>query len=337
MARSVRPNAQEDCTDVGPASVSPSAAWTTERLRLLSDPGRSSARASRVRSSYAPVPGAGDHRRRSGRRATRSCSSVSCSSPHSASLPRPCRTGRPGWRRRSIGGRGRHAGSSSGRGPLEPSLLPYLLAPALEAGLLGGVLHASSCVTGLSSAVHRARRAPASSRRGRPRLQLLVAQWVVLALCLGLLAAWVRRVARHQVAASSSSYASAYRLLSQLRVVSRQLSGGLDPVSLAAGPAAGRCAKASSSPARAVYVRSEGGRLVPMAFAGVDRADWTPALDDDSAWAEAWTSGRRPAPQRDLHGRRRRVTPPCCRCASASRTIGLVGIERTEAPFTGAS
>ncbi len=117
-----------------------------------------------------------------------------------------------------------------------------------------------------------------------------VAQWVVLALCLGLLAAWVRRVRENQLEASSSSYASAYRLLSQLRVVSRQLSGGLDPVSLSQGLLQGLRQGVFFSRA-AVYVRSEGGRLVPMAFAGVDRADWTPALDDESAWADAWTLG----------------------------------------------
>jgi signal transduction histidine kinase len=219
----------------------------------------------------------------------------------------------------------------AGSGPLEPSLLPYLAAPALEAGLLGGVMLVV-LVTGLSSAVF----VVAAVRHETPEdvrgYISYVAQWVVLALCLGLLAAWLRRVRDNQVAASSSSYASAYRLLSQLRVVSRQLSGGLDPVSLSQGLLQGLRQGVFFSRA-AVYVRSEGGRLVPMAFAGVERADWTPALDDDSAWADAWTSGeaqRRNGTFTAGAGGYSAVLP----LRVGVRTIGLVGMERTEAPFS---
>jgi signal transduction histidine kinase len=159
-----------------------------------------------------------------------------------------------------------------------------------------------------------------------------VAQWVVLALSLGLLAAWVRKILQQQELASQSSYASAYRLLSQLRVVSRQLSGGLDPVSLSQSLLQGLRQGVFFSRA-AVYVRSEGGRLVPMAYAGVDRADWTPALDDDSGWAEAWSSGdaqRRQGTFTAGDGGYSAVIP----LRVGVRTFGLVGMERTEAPFT---
>ena len=155
---------------------------------------------------------------------------------------------------------------------------------------------------------------------------------MVLALSLGLLAAWVRKILQQQELASQSSYASAYRLLSQLRVVSRQLSGGLDPVSLSQGLLQGLRQGVFFSRA-AVYVRSEGGRLVPMAYAGVDRADWTPALDDDSGVGRGVELRRRPEAPGDLHGGDggySAVMP----LRVGVRTIGLVGMERTEAPFT---
>jgi len=65
------------------------------------------------------------------------------------------------------------------------------------------------------------------------RLPLLT-QWVLLALAVGLLGAWVRRLQVQAIPpAQNASYAEAYELISQLRVVARQLSSGLDTVTLA--------------------------------------------------------------------------------------------------------
>ncbi len=219
----------------------------------------------------------------------------------------------------------------AGNGDLAPALLPYLAAPALEAGLLGGA-RMVILVTGTSSAVFVVAAVTQAPPEDIRSYISYAAQWVVLALCLGLLAAWIRRVRDQQIEASQSSYVSAYRLLSQLRVVSRQLSGGLDPVSLSQGMLQALRSGVFFSRA-AVYVRSEGGRLVPMSFAGVDRAEWTPALDDDSAWAEAWTTGdaqRRSGTFTAGAGGYSAVLP----LRVGVRTIGLVGLERTEAPFT---
>ena len=221
--------------------------------------------------------------------------------------------------------------AGAGSGTLEPALLPYLAAPALEAGLLSGA-RLVVLVTGMSSVVFVTTAVVQESPEDVRDYITYVAQWVVLALALGLLAAWVRRMRGGPADDATASYASAYRLLSQLRVVSRQLSGGLDPVSLSQGVL--QELRASVFFARAaVYVRSEGGRLVPMAYAGVDRADWTPALDDDSAWAEAWSSG---------YAQRRNGTFTAGSNGYSAviplrvglRTIGLIGLERTEAPFT---
>ena len=193
---------------------------------------------------------------------------------------------------------------TSGTGTVQQALLPYLIAPALDAGLLGG-LRVVIYETGFASATLLAcgfLQQPDNVRA----YTSFSAQWVVLSLAVGLLASWVRRIRVQQAVTSSSSYAAAYRLLSQLRLVSRQLSGGLDSVVLAQAMLQGIRTRLRYSRA-ALFVRSEGGRLVPLASAGVDRVDWTPAIDDDSPWADAWSTGAPATGRADVHGGRGRL------------------------------
>ena len=159
----------------------------------------------------------------------------------------------------------------------------------------------------------------------------LAAQWLVLALGTGAVAAWVRRVrisAAEPPDTSAASYAAAYRLLSQLRVVSRQLSGGLDAYSL--GQATLESLRQALPYTRgAVYARSEGGRLIPLAYSGVSRVDWVPRIDDDSVWAFAWTSGlpqRQPGTFSDEPGGLRRGAAAAGR--RARRRAGRRGAAR---------
>jgi signal transduction histidine kinase len=217
--------------------------------------------------------------------------------------------------------------------PMDPIGLPYLLAPAVEAGLIWGV---GNVITTVALAAFALTLAPLVAPQDLDvrSYESLVAQWIVLALGTGLVAAWVRRVRSATVGldTSAASYAAAYRLLSQLRVVSRSLSGGLDAYSL--GNALLESLRTAMPYERAaVYVRSEGGRLMPLAFGGAVRVDWIPTLDDDSAWAEAWTSG---LPHRHSGsfsygaGGHAAVFP----LRVGVRIVGLVGLERDDAAFT---
>jgi len=213
--------------------------------------------------------------------------------------------------------------------PPDLAFLPYLLVPAAEAGLRWGV------EVGLGAVIVELFMLLLVGLLGTqvdPRLYVSQsAEWLLLALTTALVAAWARRLSA-QPPAMLSSYAAAYRLLSQLRTVSRQLPGGLDASSLAATMLETLRNQLRYTRA-AVYVRSEGGRLVPLTFAGVGRPDWIPSTDDDSAWAQAWTSGR---PQRatqtfsDAPGGYAAVIP----MRVGLRVVGLVGMERLEAPFT---
>ena len=114
-------------------------------------------------------------------------------------------------------------------GPHE-SLLPYLLAPALDAGLLAGIAGAVY-VAGASSATVLAARLLGFTEQDPLDYSTTAAEWIVLALLTGILAAWARKLGVRPTD-RNEPYPAAYRLVSQLRTVSRQLSGGLDAVSL---------------------------------------------------------------------------------------------------------
>ncbi len=211
-------------------------------------------------------------------------------------------------------------------------LLPYLLAPSVEAGLLWGATVAVSSV-GVAGFVLGISAVVIGGTEART-FAAYSAQWLVLALVAGLMAAWGRRLSSASRESSHTSYEAAYRLLSQLRAVSRQLPGGLDAYSLA--QAALENLRNSVGYARAaVFARSEGGRLVPLAFDGTSQLDWQPSIDDDSVWAEAWTSGR-PCRRPEM------FTGGSAGCSAVIplrvgvRLIGLIGLERGEEPFTSA-
>src|SRR4051812_29598315 len=207
--------------------------------------------------------------------------------------------------------------------PTSP-LFPYLIAPAFAGGLFAGV--SGAIVSPGFAALVLSLSAPFVD--GADNFGVAIAQWVMLALAAGLLAAWVRRLLLPSnppsVEPVDSSYAAAYRLLAQLRPVARQLSVGLDPGTIAEGLL--QSLKDLHEFERgAVYVRTGAGRLVPLAYLGGTRLDWDVDVTGDGPFAEAWLSQRPQRVGRQLSG------PQGCSLVIplviGLRTFGLVGYE----------
>ncbi|MGZ4631512.1 MAG: hypothetical protein ACXV2G_02505, partial [Actinomycetes bacterium] len=170
--------------------------------------------------------------------------------------------------------------------PLPDSLLPYLIAPALAAGLLFG-FRMAIMTSGLAALTLLLGRYVGAETLSLSDYLSRVSQWGLITLAVGLLGAWVRRLQTTQGPPENAAYASAYRLISQLRLVSRQLSGGLDPVTLSEGLLE-QLQNAVPFDRACVYVRSSGGRLAPIAAQGADRLDWDVASPlFDEAWASS--------------------------------------------------
>ncbi len=211
--------------------------------------------------------------------------------------------------------------------PLPEALLPYLIAPALAAGLLAGTRVAVT-TTGLAAAtLLMGRLLGDETLRLTPYLGS-VSRWTLIVLAVGLLGAWVHRL-QSSAAPEDAAYASAYRLISQLRLVARQLSVGLDPVSLGQH-LLGLLREQVPFERAGVYVPSNGGRLSPIAFSGAYRLDWKV---DQAMFDEAWASG---APVYGAHPLSTDVGPGYS-CVLplrlGPRTVGLVAVERADPPF----
>lgn len=217
--------------------------------------------------------------------------------------------------------------------PLPEELLPYLLAPALAGGLLRGPRVAVT-TAGLAAATLLLGRFLGEETATRTAFLASVSRWALLTLAVGLLGAWVHRLQQRGTEPQDAAYASAYRLISQLRLVARQLSGGLDPVSIAQGMLSSIRDRVPFDRG-AIYVRSAGGRLTPMAFAGAERLDWPV---DHPLFEEAWASS---APVRTAapfkagtdQGGFAAVVP----LRIGLRTYGVVAVEREDADFDGAA
>lgn len=209
-------------------------------------------------------------------------------------------------------------------GPSGGALLPYLVAVGFTAGLARGLPGvtlplAGAVVTVIAGAVVN----------GPPysvdAYGTSVAQWLALAVAAGLIGSGARRLQQQAAPTPDEPYQEAYRLVSQLRLVTRELSVGLDPVTQGEALLAQLRAELPYERA-AILVRSHGERLVPLAVAGADRVEWRVDLSDDSPFAEAWASQRPQPVSRGLAASRSGpalVLP----LVVGVRTIGLVGIE----------
>lgn len=188
-----------------------------------------------------------------------------------------------------------------GAGDAGMLFLPLLLLAVLSAGQRGGLLPGAVAAFVGSLAWYLAilSTTPPSGLPDRVADPLV---WTVLLVVTGLIGGWLRRLTIRTRSYSDSAYAEAFRLLSELQEVARNLSLGLDPATLATAllDAVGEQAPDSR---RTVSVRTSEGRLAPLVgaapegpSAGPDQvvpevapAAAVPARDDPRH--SAWTSG----------------------------------------------
>lgn len=164
-------------------------------------------------------------------------------------------------------------GALAGRADL---FLPYLLVPLVVAGLTSGVGAALSVAVLSSAALIMAnglvtppgRTVPTGD--GLPRTPVAspldpktIMLWVAIFFGVALVSAWARRVLWPESEGAEPAYTDAHRLLSELHVVARQLSLGLDPQTLAAA-LVDETTRAVAGSTGTVLVRSPAGRFVPI-------------------------------------------------------------------------
>jgi signal transduction histidine kinase len=211
--------------------------------------------------------------------------------------------------------------------PLPEPLLPYLIAPALAAGLRSGFV-TGVLASGLAAlTLLLGRFVDRSQAQSLSHYLGVVSQWGLITLAVALLGAWIHRLQTAPGPPENAAYASAYRLISQLRLVSRQLSGGLDPVTLSEGLLA-QLRRSVPFDRGGVYVRASGGRLSPLAAFGTDRLDWDV---NNSLFGEAWASSSPARQSVPLSPARLSGSAAALPLQIGMRTFGLVAIERPEA------
>ena len=167
-------------------------------------------------------------------------------------------------------------------------LLPYVLAPVFAGGLLAGAAGALAS-TGFAGGAMLSAASLATDEIDAKDYILATAQWTIIALMGGLVAAWAQRLQEHVSDQATTVYSEAHSLLSQLYTVTRQLPGSLDPVSTADAMLEDitRTARFSSA---ALVVRAGGDRLVPLAHRGEDRLEWDIEIRGDNPFADCWAT-----------------------------------------------
>lgn len=219
------------------------------------------------------------------------------------------------------------AATGSGDSPYLPYVIASSFTGGLKAGLLGGVIPVGSAAGALLLAPLVVSDAP-----NPMNLSSDLAQWVVLAAIVGVVAAWVRAVVLEADHGTDvvAVQAEAFRLLTELRTVARQLPGTLDPAS-SAEAMLDRARAVCRFDTGAVLVSVAGGQqLTLVTRRGQDRPHWDLSLDADTPFAEAWMTQRgqvlaRRLPRTDevVQAGSGLVVP----LLSGARTFGLVVLE----------
>ena len=147
-------------------------------------------------------------------------------------------------------------------------LLPYLMVPALLAGVSEGrkaiFLVVGSEAVGLIATLTLG----GSNTTALAGIEL-AAPWLLASLGVGFVAEWILRLRGDTPPQDEHSYQSARRLLTQLRSVTRRLSSGLDPVSIGNQVLADIEATVMA-PRSALFVRTETGTWTPLVYRGSD-------------------------------------------------------------------
>ncbi len=110
-------------------------------------------------------------------------------------------------------------------GPASDIYIIYVAAPPLLAGLRGGTLPAFSVVAAQTVTLMAIQAQQPTT--GRSLLDF-AGPWLMTGFAAGVLGAWIRQLRLVERDTTSTPYASAHRLLGQLRTITRELPGGLD-------------------------------------------------------------------------------------------------------------
>jgi signal transduction histidine kinase len=210
----------------------------------------------------------------------------------------------------------------------ESSLLAYLPAATLAAGVAVGI-HGAILTSGTAAVVLLIGRTQFTGTEQLGDFTTVAAQWAVLSLATGVLGALLRNLLRDQpVTPSRERYEEAYRLLAQLRAVTRGLPGSLDPGSVATSLIA-ECRGVIDFNRAGVFMRAGGNVLVPFALEGARRVPWRLDVDDPGPVAQAWRSAKPVLENRaaDWAGRRRGSLLLVVPIVVADRAVGVVVME----------
>ncbi len=171
------------------------------------------------------------------------------------------------------------------------SFLPYVLVPCLVGGLRGGARWAAATVA--AAVLTYGTVALLVPAQARDNMQVILG-WAAVACTVAALGAYIRGLEERHLE-QDSAYVSAHRLLTELWLVARQLSAGLDPVTLA-HTMLQHVRDDVGFVRAAVFVRSPGGFLVPLAVDGIDGidgvvgVDWDTSTRGESLLGAAWAA-----------------------------------------------
>lgn len=206
----------------------------------------------------------------------------------------------------------------------DTALMAYLPASVFAAGLIF-----RSAGAALSAALATALLVVTPLVLGPELPPAPVVEWLLLALALGMFAAFSQQIADGpRLVSSRQGYAHAHRLLAQLRSLTRHLPGALDS-QIVVDSLLEACRSASATEHAAVFSAGPDGVLIPRAVHGMSRVPWRePTASSSPLWSVLHT--RRPvldvrAP--DAAGGRAGSSLLLCPMLVEDVVVGVVALE----------